>query len=108
MEFPHRFGFAWPSDLREKNHLHVFSTGAKTDNSLWSVVFHEHKSFVNLVIFSKVVFPLNDFVSVFSIQAHRRPNLTLRLKESRSTQRHYSYKLRSACIPNAAWQVSRS
>ena len=60
-------------------HIHVFSPGAGEDNPLGSKLYHKHKSPVNLVICCKFK-PLNGFVTVFPIQIHRQPSLTLAVK----------------------------
>ena len=58
-------------------HVHVFSPGAGADNHLGSIFFFQkYKSPVNSVICCKL-FPFNYSVTVFPIQTHRRPNLTL-------------------------------
>ena len=54
----------------------IYMNIAVVDNSLGSKVFYRHKSYVNLVICCKI-FPFNDFKTVFSMQIHRRPSLTL-------------------------------
>ena len=44
----------------------------------------------------------------FSIQTHRRPNLTSQLNSSRSTKAYHLYKRYRPQAPNAACQFSRS
>ena len=56
--------------------IHVYSPGAGADNPLGSEFLYKHKPFVTLVICCKFL-PLNGFLTVFPIQKHNRPNLTL-------------------------------
>ena len=58
-------------------YVHVYSPWAGADNSLGSNLLQKHKFSVNLVICCKFI-PLNDFVTVFSIQTHRRPKEDVR------------------------------
>ena len=67
-------------------HIHAFSSGTGVENLLM-LFFQNLKYSVDLVICCKV-FPLNDFLTIFSIRIHRQPNLTLPLKRSRSTEGH--------------------
>ena len=57
-------------------HRHVSSPGKGVDNRLGEIVFHKNNYSVNLVLCCKF-FTLNDYISVFPIQAYRRPNVTL-------------------------------
>ena len=71
-----KFGFYWPSDFRKifenNGHVHVYSQGqGKTTLRVQFVLF---MSFF------------------FSIQTHRRPNLTSQLNRSRSTKAYHLYK----------------
>ena len=50
-----------------------------------------HTSFLDLS-FAVCYFPLNDFIEISPIQMHWRPNLTLSLNRSRSTNGHHSHK----------------
>ena len=56
--------------------IHVYRSGAGADNPLRSEFLYKHKLFVTLVICCKFL-PLNDFATVFPIEKHKRPNLTL-------------------------------
>ena len=74
----------------------------------WEHFFcQKHKFSIKLVIYCKF-FPINDFIKVFPIQTHIRPNLTLRLNRSRSGLGHHLYKFCRAWVPSATCQVSRS
>ena len=70
-------GFDWPSGFGEEDvglkQVHSPATGA--DNPLGSNVLQKHKASVNLVIYCKF-FTLKDFVTIFPIKTHKRPNLT--------------------------------
>ena len=73
-----KFGFDWPSGFRRRliimvMYMHIVPGQGHSDNLLGSKSFHKHKSFVNLIICCKI-YPLNDFVTVFPIYTHRRPN----------------------------------
>ena len=57
--------------------LYVYSPGAGVDNPLGTFFCQKHKCSIKLVIYCKF-FPINDFIKVFPIQTHIRPNLTLR------------------------------
>ena len=76
-----KFAFDWPSCFREEDVLKWWSykcarfspwTGA--DNAPVVIFF-----FIITIIKSSKSFasPLNDFVTIFPIQAYRRPNLTM-------------------------------
>ena len=85
---------------------HVYSPREEADNHLVSFSFlkktkKQQQKSVNLVICCKV-FPSND-CTVFPIQAHRRPNLTLLQNRSRSNQAHNLYR-----VSNVPCEVSRS
>ena len=56
--------------------IHVYSPGTGADNPLGSEFLYKHKPFVTLVICCMFL-PLNDFLTVFLIQKHKKPNLTL-------------------------------
>ena len=62
----------------------VYSPGAEADNPLGSKFLYKHKPFVTLVICCKFL-PLNDFLTVFPILKHKRPNLTFLQHRSGST-----------------------
>ena len=71
------FGFHWPSGFRGKDfenncNTHVYTGSHKQAIPMGPIIFQKHTS-VNLVKY----FPLNEYVTVFPIQMHRRPNLTL-------------------------------
>ena len=68
-------GFRWRS-LKHNAHKHVNSPRAGADNHLGSKLFHKHKSSVNLIICCRL-FPLHDFLTVFTIQKHMRPKKAL-------------------------------
>ena len=54
------------------------------------------------------VFPTNDILTLFPIQMHEGPMLTLPLNRSRSSQGHDLYKLCKAPVTDAPHQVSKS
>ena len=56
--------------------IHAYSPGAGADNPLGSEFLYKHKPFITLLICCKFL-PLNDHLTVFPIQKHKRPNLTL-------------------------------
>ena len=56
--------------------LYMHIAPGRADNPLGSEFLYKHKSFVTLVICCKFL-PLNDFLTVFPIQKHKRPNLAL-------------------------------
>ena len=70
--------YLWSLTLYKIFHvfIHVYRPGTGADNTLGSVFLYKHKPFVSLVIVCKFL-PLNDFPTVFPIQKHKRPNLTL-------------------------------
>ena len=70
-----KFGFDSPRTFREKRfeyfgHRHVYSPGAGIDNPLGLKYYHKHKSSVK---FSAIKWHF----SIFPIQMHGRPKLTL-------------------------------
>ena len=78
--------------FENNGYVHVFSPGAGADNPLGSIFFIN--SIIQLIYSSAASFPpLNDFVTIFPIQMYKRPNLTLPLNRSRSTQGHHLYKV---------------
>ena len=56
--------------------IHVYSPGTEADNPFGLEFLYKHKPFVTLVICCKFL-PLNDFLTVFPVQKHKRPILTL-------------------------------
>ena len=54
------------------------------------------------------IFPTNDILTLFPIQMHERPMLTLPYNMSRSSQGHDLYKLCRAPVTDASHQVSKS
>ena len=80
------FGFDSQADLEklyEKDgHKHVYSPGAGADNSFGSIFFIKIYS-VNFLCCKFSL--LNYFVTVFSIQMYRLPNLTLLQNRSMPT-----------------------
>ena len=78
--------------FENNGYVHVYSHGAEADNPVGS------NCFINSIIQSILSFtakfpPLNDLVTVFPIKTYIRPNLTLPLNKSRSTQGHHLFKL---------------
>ena len=57
-------------------HTHVYSPGAGADNPLGTNFFHKHKYSVHLPISCKFC-PSNHILTIFPIQMHGRPILTL-------------------------------
>ena len=76
-----KFGFIRQAVSEKKmfesnGHVYAYSPGSRADSPLRSKFFQKHKSSVTLVIRCNF-YPLNDFVTFFPLQTHRRPNLTL-------------------------------
>ena len=67
--------------------IHVCYPGVGADVPLVSMFFQYHSNSVLLLISCKI-FPLNDMFTVFPIQMHRRPMLTVLKNRSRSSQGH--------------------
>ena len=89
----------------KKCHIHL--SGAMGQTTPGVIFFQKYKSSVNLAMCCKF-FPFNYPVTVFPIQTHRRPNLSLPYKRLMSTYGHHLYKLFNARVPHVACQVSRS
>ena len=62
--------------FENNGHIHVYGPATGKDNPPGVKFVQKYKSSVYLVICCKF-FPFNYFLTVFSIQTHRRPNLTL-------------------------------
>ena len=87
--------------------IDVYCPGVGADRPLGSKFFQNHQSCVHLPIACKF-FPTNDILTLFSIQMHERPMLTLPRNRSRSSQDHDLYKLCRAPVTDASHQVSKS
>ena len=75
-----KFGFDWPivSEMMFKyyGYIHVYSPKAGADNTLGTKCFHKHKYSDHLPISCKFC-PSNYIFTIFPIQMHGRPMLTL-------------------------------
>ena len=83
----------------------VFSPSAGADEALGPFVFR----IINILFicqFLFYLFPLNDMLTVFTIQMHWQPMLTLSSNRSRSPQGHDLYIHCSTLAINASCQVS--
>ena len=74
-------------EVFETKVTYMFITQGKADSPRW-------------ISFMKIISPLNEFVTVFPIQMHRRPNLTIK-------SRVIIYKHCKTLDPSAACQASR-
>ena len=86
--------------------IYKYITPGQGQSNLWSH-FLNHKDSVNLQIYCKFC-PSNDIVTIFPIQMHGQPKLTLRGKRSRSSQGYDLYKLCRASLLDASCQDSKS
>ena len=58
--------------------IYTYIAPGQGQTTSWVKLFFENINLLSLVICYKV-FPLNNFLTLFPIQTHRRPNLTLSL-----------------------------
>ena len=87
--------------------IHVYCHGMRADHPLGSKYFQNHKSSAHLSISFKF-FSSNDNLTIFPIQMHGRPMLTLPSNMSWSSQVHDLYYLCRPILPDASCQVFNS
>ena len=83
----------------------VFSPSAGADEALGPFVFRII-NILSICQFLVYLFPLNDMLTVFPIQMHWQPMLTMSSNRSRSPQGHALYTHCSTLAINASCQVS--
>ena len=88
-------------------HVHVYSPRAGADKPLGTNFFHKHNNSVYLLISCKFC-PSNHILTIFPIQMHWRPMLTLPRNSSRSSQGHDLHKFCRTPLLDASCQVSKS
>ena len=86
--------------------IHVYCPGVGADQPLWSnfFFFQNYQPSVHLPISCKFCLS-NNILTIFPIQMHGRPMLTLPINRSRSSKGHNLYT-RSTPVPDASCQVS--
>ena len=84
--------------------IHVYCPRVGADRPLGSNLLR----LINLKSISCKFFPTNDILTLFPVQMHEGPMLTLPENMSRSSQGHDLYKLCRAPVTDASHQVSKS